>query len=305
MNEVNTDELKNLKNKRTALDKLVAFTQQIGQLAKTLDAALEIAKPSQQPNKKLFPILQQLMSHIKPLQSEKLVVSLDLIDRDIQKELDVILKLSEMNEIEFEQYLEQRPLEKIGLTHQNDPHFKTAYEELAQEVHNFKRKTQTDVAIRYELSHRGLPIRASDLPIGQEKLSEKAVSLKQQERHCKQKIESCIHALLQDTQSILDNAQYPPDLKNKITLVQHELTQNLTALNDEEAFEQLPVFVASENLPPHTQDDPPSQEHKRTTPATHSNEIPIRTVFSLFFEWIKSPWHVTWKSLKEKHQRKH
>ena len=321
MSEINTDELKHLNQKRRALDKLIAFTKQISQLSKSIELAREIVKPSQQPSRKLFPILKQLMEHTKAIKSENLVISLNKIDDDIRRELHEILELSDISEEQFTERLAKYKAKDV----------KTAYEHLIEEVNDFKRKTQTDVAIRYELTQRGMPVQSGALEIDQEALNTKAVSLKKQESQCKEKIQSSIQVLIEDTQNILNNTTYPDDLKNKIAEIQGELKDNLNALNTETDFEKIPVFVASYELFSNSSDsttpdpDPtPESSGENKTSAnnslntTHStNEIwspeeldsvekaPLsRTqpnLFQLIKIWLTSPWQVTWQEIKAKH----
>lgn len=308
MNDSDAEELKSLSKKRAALEQLIAFTQQICKMANSLDLVQEMVKPSQIPNKRFFPILSQLTERLKSAETPNLLRGLNKVDGELESEIHHILTLSQMSEKDFYQRFS-------GLSETN---MKATYELLAQQLIEFKRKAQTDVAIRYCLNRRGVMLEASKLLIPQEALGKKVDDLKRQETACKLKIENNIQALIQDTDKILNNQNYPEAIKQQVAFVRKNLEQNLAYLREGKDIEEIPVFIESVEIRHNakttnslenneddveTQQQAPQQSKPQKNQNASASSVPEQSFFKRLKVWLTTPWNISWKSISQQNSK--
>mgnify|MGYP000064089108 CR=1 FL=1 len=223
------DEIKLLAEKREALERLINAAKQVTRLAGSLDALKELVKPSQQASTRLK-FLQDITVHFDDFDTQELSVRLSKLDGFLQSDYLDVVKLSEFNEQEL--------LEKYG-SNVSDENVQS----LSKRLQDFRRRAQTDVAIRVILHGRGVPLHALEFPMSQEQLQEKASEIKKKESHCKEKVKSQLEDTINTTRKILSSGQYPKSLKDSLLDVHKELRQSLDLLNQGKSIEDIPSLV--------------------------------------------------------------
>lgn len=302
MKQLDFDELHELTKKRQILEQLIAFTKRIQALGNSLDIVKEIAKPSQATSKRILPLIAHLLPRMKCLETPKLKNAMQRLQPDITHELKQIMALAEINETDFAKRFAALSIDKR----------KAVYDVMMQDLQVFKRKTQTNLAIRVCLHERGVITAAAELAISQESISDKASALKIQENDCKHRIKTTINTMIEDTQKILSLPTCPDELKEKIQQVQHTLEQKLEHLNAGKDLSDLPVFVESLEIDM-SSDDVASQAaataNDNTVRATLTTDALIEIAeekvnaglgyFQRLRLWLNTPWEVSWSTLKQ------
>ncbi len=302
MNHLDTDELRALTKKRQVLEQLIAFTKRIQQLGNSLDVVKEIAKPSQAASKRILPLIAHLLPRMKFLETPKLQTALQRLQPDITRELKQIMALAEINEAEFTKRLAALSLDKR----------KAVYDVMTQELQVFKRKTQTNLAIRVSLHERGVTTEAPKLAVSQENISAKTAELKTKENVCKQRIKTTIKTMIEDTQKILSMPSCPDELKAKIQQVQNTLEEKLEHLHAGKDISDLPVFVESLEIDSGS-DDIASQAMVNAQENTAREALASADIIEVaeekiekglnYFQrlrlWLNTPWEVSWSALKQ------
>ncbi len=299
------DELRELTKKRQLLEHLIAFTKRIQQLSNSLDIVREITKPSQATSKRILPLIAHLLPRMKFLETPQLKTAMQRLQPDISHELKQIMALAEVSETDFTKRLATLSIDKR----------KAVFDVMTQELQVFKRKTQTNLAIRVCLHERGVITTAADLAISQEKISDKASALKTQESDCKHRIKTTINTMLEDTQKILSMPSCPDELKEKVEQVKKTLEHKLEHLNTGKDLSDLPVFVESLEIDTSC-DDVASQAAARAQTNSTPTSLTSALTSDVFIEiaeekidrslnhfqrlclWLNTPWEVSWSALK-------
>ncbi|MBL4867373.1 MAG: hypothetical protein JKY67_13490 [Pseudomonadales bacterium] len=243
-----TDELISIQKKRDAIEKLVAFSQQLSKLVNTMESVQHMMRPSQIPKKGRFALLHQLIDRLQTVETEQLYTRLDKLDKEVGKEIKKILALSQLKEADIEKSYVGKSREEIELGHRT----------MLKELKDFSRKTQTNVAIRYTLHNRGCSLDSAKLPIFQEELGVQVENLKSQEHQCRNKLAQHLESLIHDTDLILNAPHFPDEVKQQVATVKADLEKNLEHIRDGKNIDGIPVFIESlEIAPSGTIDLPP------------------------------------------------
>ena len=279
-----------------------------------------VTKPSQKSGNNRFLFLDKMTQHLQGIDTDELQCRLGKIDTQLIKEVNYFIKITGLSEEEF----------NASFATKNADETEKSISALENKLKDFRRKAQTNVAIRITLLGRGVQLLSIKLPVTQEHLSSQVADLKTKEKKCKTRIKQEINILLDDTNKILNNEQYPEALKNKMVEVKEQLESALTHIEHGKNIEDLPMIIEVHEdqyeLPVGFGDDKPQQSpdkkaesdtppvecpapkdalkaHK--TPATntpHTTEK-NKSLFYLLKCWLLSPWGVTWKEIKRQNMQ--
>lgn len=272
-----TDELKTITKKRAALERLISFAKQISKMCGGLEAVQEMAKPSQIPKKGKFAFIGQMAHRLQPIDSDQLQDRLGKLDKAVQKELGAIIKISKTSEEQFFQLYQQSSEKEMA----------SSYDLLVNQLQDFKRKAQTDVAIRFVLHERGAPLTHVKFPLDQETLSGHVDTLKGREGQVRQRIRKEVTDLIADTQKMIDMPQLPEDIKSELGPLKNQLEKIVADIDAGKEIDVIPDCfevvdmssgdeVVMDTLPMEPEEDSEPQVAAANLKETHEENVPTK-----------------------------
>lgn len=322
-----TEELKSVRRKREAIERLISFAQQIARMASGMEAVQNMARPSQIPKKGAFALIAQLAERLSEVDTDQLKSRLAKLDDAVRKELKTIVKLSQTSE---EQFFQLYPI-------QHNEDVESSYDLLIKELQDFRRKAQTDVAIRFVLHDRGVLLEHARLPFDQESLNEHAENLKSKESKCRQRIRKEVETLITDLDKFIEHPHFPEPMLSEIHSLREQLQQTMKDLDAGRDIEEIPSCFEIVDMGdddsiemdalPEEQSEPepeaaeqapeeaPASEPEARPQAAVKSEAktppqptpkpavePIaekkRNFFIRVWVWLTSPWNVGWKDIR-------
>jgi len=294
-------DLSKLTEKRLALEGLIKITASIQTQQESLLELSVIAKPSQEFPAKLVTHIKVLSEKIGDLPVTELIQRLEAIEKVMAKGLAAILKLAEIDA----NALRSEQIASISI------------DDFVGAINNFKRRTQTAVALRYLLIGRGVAIAPFSLVVPQEAITGHIESLKVKEKSCVKQIRKEIVEIIKDSQQMLTYEGLADSMKAEIVNVNQAMRVNLEHLDSGGNIKDIPnVFETIVLESPLTESitiEEPSQQEElgsestecdatekesviKNTPQTTQNKS--ESFWTLFKKWLSSPWSVSWRSLK-------
>ena len=293
------DQLLAHRKKRQALEQLISFARQISVAGDSMEALQFAARPSQRPDKGKLSFLLEMTAHLQAVDTATLQTRLAQIDKLLIAEVELFLHIATLNEDDFMELPHQNPTED----------FHEQIESVQKRLQSFKRKAQTNVALRLVLHERGVQLQALKLPIAQDALAQQVTVLRQKENFCRKKIIQDIRLLLADTAHILHNHQYPQQMVDKLWETHDNLQQALAHLESGKSIESL-----SFNIEAHLEIDAlpiapdalplPAVEETPTEASKQLQEAGKNGFFARIDRWLNTPFDVSWNETK-RDDRKH
>ncbi len=298
---------------RKLLEELISYAQQLARASKGLEAVSQILKPSQIPSIKEKSFIRELTAHLKELNDDELRKSLELLDQHVTNELQLILELAGMRKEQFVRNLKNK----------SDEDIKLLYDKLQLELKEFRRKAQTDVAVRLELYDRGVQISAANLGIDQEQIFKQLEVVKMQEVKNKQAVKSEMKTYISEIDTILNNAKYPDAIKQKFLDAKVDVARALDDLNNGKDIEEIPCYVEPVDMgegfffgmqyedieEDESETEEPDNEQCEIKDNVDESNIEIfYDQIVLFFQtlrfWLVTPMSVSWEEAKKRVRKK-
>ncbi|WP_196139011.1 hypothetical protein [Aliikangiella sp. G2MR2-5] len=308
-----SDALSTITEKRRALESLIKIAASVENQQSALSELALAAKPSQEFPAKVVSYFAAIEKRLKDTDSTGLLHKLETIEKKIGSSVNKILKLAKIDINK----LRDSELENINI------------ESFGQFIDDFKRRTNTSLALRFILKKRGMAIAPIKLPIQQETVNEQIAFLKEKEIQCVKQVRKEIQAIIKDTSAILLQPNLPEPMKEELEQVNKAMLVNLEHLDRGGTVKSLPnVFEivtletesydsgeVNERTPPEdnreTQekvDEQPEPEQKTESrkkevkAKTEEPEKEIKSYWWIFKKWLSSPWSTSWRSLKAKYR---
>lgn len=289
--------LDQLSRKRVALEQLLALAHQLSRMQGGMGMVQQMLKPSQAPGRKVSTIEQfctQMEAHTNAQLQDKLAV----LDRLIARELSSVVVLAHLTQAQFI----QRYCETKGAA--------DAVELLEKQLTDFRRNGQLNVAIRYVLHHRGVRLKAAELPISQEAVAKRIAALRDEEQSCRQNLKRGAQDLLLEIDAVLDNPAASDELKETYTATKSGLEQTLQLLADGRGLETLPLNIATAGIEasaasastktPTSNNAAPARKtasNKNSAATAKKAPPPRRSFWQKLRLWLNTPWRTRWKDL--------
>jgi hypothetical protein len=303
-----TTKLDQLSRKRAALEQLLLLAHQLSRMQGGIGTLQQMLKPSQAPGRKTSAI-EQLGAQLTQHTSAQLQQQLAALDAVIARELSSVVVLSRLTRAEFI----QRYCESKGAA--------DAAALLENQLENFRRNGQLNVAIRYVLHSRGVQIKAAELPISQEAVAQRIAALRGEEQQCRQQLTEQAQDLVAALELELADPATPPDIKLQHRATKKNLEQTLQVLASGRSLEELPLQLDmpvesspntafatpagatgdSSAAPPLAPRNKQGVPHNRrsTSPGNPiaSQKKPPRGFWQKLRLWLNTPWKTRWKDL--------
>jgi len=293
-------ELSKLTEKRLALESLIKITASIQTQQESLLELSVIARPSQEFPAKLVAHIKLLSEKIGDLPVTELIQRLEAIERVMAKGLGAILKLADLDA----NALRSEQIASISI------------DDFVGAIDNFKRRTQTAVALRYLLIGRGVAIAPFSLAVPQEAIVGHIESLKVKEKNCVKQIRKEIVEIIKDSDKMMEYDGLSEAMKTEISNVGQAMRINLEHLDNGGSVKEIPnIFETiilespiTESIvieePMDESDEETNSENKIREESLTAKKMSKRiqgkpeSFWTLFTKWLSSPWSVSWRSLK-------
>jgi hypothetical protein len=299
--------LDQISRQRAALEQLLLLAHQLSRMQGGIGLLQQMLKPSQAPGRKLSAI-EQLGAQLQRQSSPQLQQQLTELDRSIAREISSVVVLSRLTRAEFI----QRYCESKGAA--------DAVALLEQQLNDFRRNGQLNVAIRYVLHGRGVQIKAAELPISQEAVAQRVEALRGEEQLCRQQLTDQARDLLTAIDGELADAATPADIQAQHRSARRVLTQTLKLLEAGRSLEELPlrldsaVISLADDLPdestkpqhapqpalkPASQRQPSQRQIQNAVKSApdKSKKAP-RSFWRKLRLWLDTPWQTRWKDIE-------
>ena len=323
MTDKDNDPIQHITDQRQALESLIRIAQSVHNQQSALSELTLAAKPSQDfPPKvlKYFAAIEQSMGDI-PLPD--ILKKLETIEAVTEQDLSKIIHLAtlDFNKLRSDQILSPQ-IENIDIDY------------FVNAIADFKRRTQTALAMRVMLSKRGVAIQPFNIPISQEKLGREIEALKEKEAQCVGQIKQEINQIITSTNAVLKQQSLSEEMEKSLTDILLNMKANLKHLDAGGLITEIPStfeIVTLESAPENdintpketapcdgaeaeqdkvekdlaVQDEQQKESSKEpisnpTTAAPQKREQ--RSYWWLLKRWMLSPWKTSWRSLVEKHR---
>lgn len=290
-------QLDQISRKRVALEQLLLLAHQLSRMQGGMGMLQQMLKPSQAPGRKASNI-EQLCAALAPRSTDELRLQLTALDEAIARELSSVVVLSRLTRAEFI----QRYCESKGAA--------DAAALLEQQLEEFRRNSQSNVAVRYVLHGRGIQLKAADLPISQEAVAQRLEALRTEEQQCRQQIMQQAQELLADIEAAVANpactaAELARQLSSKL-----RVENTLRMLEQGRSLEELPRLLDADvdavaetaRIPtsPSPQPRDNTQIAAKATPATTAPVPDAIGFWGKFKLWLNTPWETRWKDIDKK-----
>jgi len=227
------EDLNALTQRRKALEDLISFAQQLAHASKGLDSVKKIVRPSQRPTAQERSFLQKLIKRLNDIPKEELEKRLKLLDKQVQSELKTILEIAGMEKDSFIEKLKDADEEAI----------KDFHSKLQKQLKEFRRKAQTDLAIRLELFDRGVQVEAADLGVSQENIFNQLEVVKRQEAANRKEVKKEMTCYIEEIDKVLNNENYPDAIKLPFLEAKVGVVQSLEDLKNGRDIDELSSYI--------------------------------------------------------------
>lgn len=290
-------QLDQISRKRLALEQLLLLAHQLSRMQGGMGMLQQMLKPSQAPSRKAT-ALEQLCDALAPRSTEELRRQLAALDELIARELSSVVVLSRLTRAEFiQRYCESKGAADAAVL-------------LEKQLEEFRRNSQTNVAVRYVLHGRGIQLKAAELPISQEAVAQRLAALRTEEQQCREQLTQQARELLVDIEAAIANpdcsaAELARQMAGKLriegTLKMLEQGRSLEDLPRELSGDDAPFLAAmarpaveTDNAARPAQPVAPKATAKQPTPLQPEKPLGFWKKFKL---WLNTPWETRWQDI--------
>lgn len=296
-NNLNTadvgQQLDQISRKRLALEQLLLLAHQLSRMQGGMGMLQQMLKPSQAPGRKAS-VIEQLCDEFAPRSTDELRRQLTALDALIARELSSVVVLSRLTRAEFI----QRYCESKGAA--------DAAALLEKQLEEFRRNSQSNVAVRYVLHGRGIQLKAAELPISQEAVAQRVEALREQEQQCRQQLTEQAQELLADIALAVANPDCPADERTLQQATRHSVENTLRLLEQSRSLEELPRQLddAADTVPvaktPRASAASTEKAREKTTKTAAPPNPAALGFWGKFKLWLNTPWETRWKDIDKK-----
>lgn len=290
-----SEEFELITEKRLALESLIKIASGIHNQQKALNELALAARPSQNIPKSIARSFSSIKKKLEDDDISDIIKKLEKIELITKKTLLMILQLTSVD---------------VHLL-RTDQVKSITTDNFTAAIRDFKRRTQTTLALRYVLRERGAVIPPFKLSISQESIYEQLEQLKQKENECVETIKIEINIIIVDTATMMRKDYFSDSMKSDLIQINKAMTANLEYLENGGLITRIPHAVETitlETTPSFTPDEADDNDDlvKSKLDEKPSNGTKgasqKRSFWWLFEKWISSPWSTSWSSVKKKYQ---
>lgn len=295
----NTHQLELIKQKKSALQRLVKLAVNLNRLNMGLQSILVLGKSIISIPPKILNSFKLFSKKLEPLPTDKLQNTLSSTEIKIQNNIKQVLEISQKDEDELTEYLAHKEELLIG----------SIEDSFGDYVNDFKKKTQASIAIRIVLKARNALMSAFLLPVPEEFIKKQIKILDKRESNCRKRIKKEMTDIYKEISSIIKDENCPKELKEQLLTTKHQIVDNINHFNAGHDLESMPIIFESIELSAEAEKRPVKEI--KATAKEQPDEVlekiedikatPIKRSFlNRLWEWITSPMSRSWKDINKK-----
>lgn len=302
-----THELELIKQKKTALQRLVKLTNNLNQLNQGLQSILILGKSVVAIPTRVLDSFKLLRNKLEPLPTPKLQHTLSATEIRIQNDIKQVLEITQKDDSQLDQYLSQKDEKLID----------SIEESFSDYVNNFKKKAQASIAIRIVLKSRFALLNAFLLPVPESFIKKQIQTLDKRESRYRKQIKMELITIYKDVSRLLSKNSYPDEINEHLNTTRDSIIENIKYINTGKNLENLPLNFENINLSSDTedpQDNEDKSEQQVDVPEKDDPEVvevlekieelkitPMkRGIMSRLFEWSTTPLDHSWRDTEHK-----
>lgn len=194
------DELALINKKRAALKKLVKLTAMLSRLHQGLQSVILMGNPTSYIPEKTINNFKALTDKLAGQSTEKLQHTLTNTDIKINRDMKLVVELSQQNEAELTDQINSK---NSSLLDSN----------VEEYVADFKKNAQTSIALRIALKSRNEPVKPLVFPVPDKLITNQIHELDEKESACRKKIQNSMETIDHDIGNLIKRAEFPDDMK--------------------------------------------------------------------------------------------
>lgn len=305
-NSDTTNILRDLEKRRSIIAKLLSIARSIEPLKCSLEALMLHNQAGDEIPDAIFSLFGSLGQKIKNLSDAEIALRLANLDKITKIKFESIRSLIE----EINTDTDTVPVVDISESLMDD----------------FRRQTQTSLALRCLLKRRGVKVEEHTLPITSSELKEKLKKLTLRELETRNNAVSEIETMMHDIDVTL-NSDYGQAMQNMLTVIRQGLFENLAHIKSGKSLFELPMLMenielSEANLVAYDYTEPAKLDGKATATDEITSALPeadaaavkksqtqqdqhtktakeSKGIWQRFIFWLGSPWKVKWKDTKK------
>ncbi len=295
-------ELVAIETKKQALVSLVKVTKTVNRLLSSMEAVTRLSKNTFQLPLAMKKFYKCLYGKFKHDPTSIVEANLSEIERRIRIDMSNILKLTELNENEFMQY--------VGQVDENSNGHK-----VLDIIRVFRRRAKTAISLRLILKERGLSHKPLVLDVKESEILESIKSLETQEKRCVQQVKENIEDFVKSIDIIFIDGHSEKLVLDYLSSIRGGLIKNLEHLNAGKSIVEIPFPF--EQVEVEKDEQLVSVDREMTYEPTCNRQqvdskttvLPIQEIetkaangnFAIrLWRWLNSPMNVSWVN-KDKH----
>ncbi len=288
-----TTELELIKQKRTALQKLVSLTSTLHRLNQGLQSVILMGRSAARIPDKIISKFKSLSEGLKDKPVDTLQKTLSATDQKIQRDIKHVLEISQKSDALLEQQLGASG-EKLVEALKEDYH---------EYVNDFKKKSQTSITLRIALKTRNVIVSAFNLPVPESFIEHQIVSLNHKEDKCRKVIKTNMLDLQNDIMQLTNGSACSEDQKKLLAEIQTDLQKNYDHFVSGKSIDEMPMLYESIELSgtPQVVEEveeiiaPTEQPVEEVVEVAEEPTKKKPGFFRHLWTWLRSPVNASWK----------
>lgn len=301
----NTHQLDLIKQKKSALQRLVTLTVNLNRLNLGLQSILVLGKSIITIPPKILNSFKLFSKKLEPLPTEKLQHTLSSTEMKIQSNIKQVLEFSQKEESELSEYMIHKEERLMG----------SIEESFGDYVSDFKKKAQASIAIRIVLKARNALMSAFLLPVPESFIKKQIKTLEKRESNCRKRIKSEMIDIYKEVSNLIKDNNCPKEIKQQLIATKHQMVENITHFNAGRDLENMPIIFESIELSAESNKIEVDTEVKKETKKKEITKEPEDEVLqkieeikptpikhgliSNLKEWLISPMGRTWRDINK------
>jgi len=292
-----TQELHNLQEKKSTLERAVRIAASLEKLNHGLKAVILMGKPTSSISKKSIENIEELDEKTKILPSTKLKEILERLENTVQEKLSLILRITEKEEGEREDA--ESVDDDIGYLSHDDVH---------GILHEYLKSAQTAVALKIMLRARGEITKPTKLSLPADEIKIRLTEVDAREKKCRNKVKNEMTVLIHDTEKMLKRDELPHDLREMIKVTHASLEMNLRHIESGGSIDNMPVSIENVEMGGDEADffevQPVVLKKKNSELKIHR---PVKRpgFFYKLWRWATTPANIGWQDVEEEIKEKY
>lgn len=287
-----------IKEKRLLLKRVVMITRATERMQDSLKSVLILGQPSSGIPEGVLKYYHVLSNKIKAKPTEKIQWYQTKLEELIQANLQGIFAIA---------LLDHDAPESMSASEQMEEAYSDDAMNLLTE---FKRQSQTAVALKILLQQRGIYTSGTAVKIPVQQIKRHIKQLEEREKTQRKKLQTHITDMYTDLSYMLNSEQYSDDMKRVFRTVMAELEGDLKAIAQGSRIDQIQLSFEVVETGEVRKTDPVAVQQKVVAETEEyledieqsesvADRPKNRGFLRILFKWLNTPWSVSWGDIKK------